>query len=223
MLLDRLVELASSLGDWLYLIIGALAFAEAAIMLGFVIPGETALLAGGVLAAEGVLDIRVMFVVAVLCAIAGDSVGYEVGKVLGPRLESSWIGRRVGAQRWETAQRFLDDHGGKSVFLGRGVALLRALVPGLAGMSGMKYRRFLGWNALGGLVWGGGCVLLGYFFAKSIRRVEQYLSYGGFVLFVLVVFGFIGWHFYKKHREARAELDAMPDPETNAEDAPAGP
>src|SRR6478609_3681354 len=210
MLLDRLVDLASSLGDWLYLIIGALAFAEAAIMLGFVIPGETALLAGGVLAAEGVLDIRVMLVVAVVCAIVGDSVGYEVGKVLGPRLESSWLGQRVGQERWDTAQRFLDTHGGKAVFLGRAVALLRALVPGLAGMSGMKYRRFLGWNALGGVVWGGGCVLLGYFFARSIRRVEQYLSYGGFVLFTFVVLGFVGWHFYKKRRDARAAPEDSP-------------
>jgi membrane protein DedA with SNARE-associated domain len=156
-----------------------------------------------VLSAEGVLDIRIMFVVAVGCAIAGDSVGYEVGKHLGPRLEVSWIGRRVGQRRWDTAQLFLDTHGGKSVFLGRSVALLRALVPGLAGMSGMKYRRFLGWNALGGLVWGGGCVLLGYFFARSIRRVEQYLSYGGFVLFTLVVLGFVGWHFYKRRRDAQ--------------------
>src|SRR6478735_2482924 len=194
MLLDRLVDLASSLGNWLYLILGGLAFAEAGIMLGFVIPGETALLAGGVLAAEGVLDIRIMFTVAVVCAIAGDSVGYEVGKHLGPRLETSWIGRKVGQQRWDTAQKFLDTHGGKSVFLGRSVALLRALVPGLAGMSGMKYRRFLGWNALGGLVWGGGCVLLGYFFAKSIRRVEEYLSYGGLILFALVVVGFVTLH-----------------------------
>lgn len=201
MLLDRLVELASSLGDWLYVILGGLAFAEAAIMLGFVIPGETALLAGGVLAAEGVLDIRIMFTVAVLCAIAGDSVGYEVGKVLGPRLEVSWLGRRVGQARWDTAQRFLDAHGGKSIFMGRSVAMLRALVPGLAGMSGMRYRRFLAWNALGGLVWGGGCVLLGYFFAKSIRRVEAYLSYGGLALFLIVVGGFVGLHFWRKRRD----------------------
>ena len=203
MFLNRLVDLASSVGDWLYLILGGLAFAEAGIMLGFVLPGETALLAGGVLAAEGVLDIRIMFVVAVVCAIAGDSVGFEVGKYFGPRLESSWLGRRVGQQRWDTAQRFLDTHGGKSVFLGRGVALLRALVPGLAGMSGMRYRRFLGWNALGGLVWGGGCVLLGYVFAKSIRRVESYLTYGGIVLFVLVVAGLVTVHYWRKRRQER--------------------
>ncbi len=202
-ILDRLVELASSLGDWLYLILGGLAFAEAAIMLGFILPGETALLAGGVLAAESVLDIKLMFVVAVGCAIAGDSVGYEVGKVLGPRLETSWVGRRVGDRRWEIAQKFLDTHGGKAVFMGRGVALLRALVPGLAGMGGMRYRRFLGWNALGGLLWGGGCVLLGYFFAKSIRRVESYLSYGGITLFVVVVIGFVTAHIIGKRREAR--------------------
>ncbi|CAB4626332.1 unannotated protein [freshwater metagenome] len=203
MILDRLVELASSLGDWLYLILGFLAFAEAAIMLGFVLPGETALLAGGVLAAEGVLDIRIMFVVAVVCAIVGDSVGYEVGKVLGPRLETSWLGRRVGQKRWDTAQAFLDKHGGKAVFMGRSIALLRALVPGLAGMSGMQYRRFLGWNALGGFLWGGGCVLLGYFFAKSIRRVEQYLTYGGLILFVVVVSGFVIAHIIGKRRERR--------------------
>jgi len=205
MLLDRFVSLANTFGDWLYLLLGGLAFAEASIMLGFVLPGETALLAGGLLAAEGVLDIRVMFVVAVVCAIAGDSVGYQVGRTFGPRLETSWLGRKVGQKRWDTAQRFLDTHGGKSVFLGRGVALLRALVPGLAGMSGMKYRRFLAWNALGGLVWGGGCVLLGYFFAKSIRRVESYLTYGGLGVFVFVVGSFIVLHLVRRRIERKAE------------------
>lgn len=183
--------------------VGGLVFGEAAVFLGFVFPGETAVLLAGFLASTGRVSVVALGIVVVVAAIVGDSVGYEVGKHLGPRLEVSWIGRRVGQRRWDTAQLFLDTHGGKSVFLGRSVALLRALVPGLAGMSGMKYRRFLGWNALGGLVWGGGCVLLGYFFARSIRRVEQYLSYGGFVLFTLVVLGFVGWHFYKRRRDAQ--------------------
>ena len=116
------------------------------------------------------IDVATMVIVAVVCAIAGDSVGYRVGQVLGPRLEVSRVGRLVGAKRWAVAQKFLDDHGGKAVFLGRSVALLRALVPGLAGMSRMAYPRFLAWNALGGLLWGGGCVILGFVFAKSRNR-----------------------------------------------------
>jgi len=204
-LLDRLIALADSVGPWLYLILGGLAFAEAAIMLGFVLPGETALLAGGFLAAEGVLDLRLMVIVAVVCAIAGDSVGYRVGQVLGPRLEVSRVGRLVGAKRWAVAQKFLDDHGGKAVFLGRSVALLRALVPGLAGMSRMAYPRFLAWNALGGLLWGGGCVILGFVFAKSLSKVQEYLTYGGLIFFVIAVSGFVIAHVIGKRREASIE------------------
>jgi membrane protein DedA with SNARE-associated domain len=185
--LDFLRGIGESVGGWLYVIAGGLAFAEAAIMVGVVLPGETALLVAGFAAHEGIISLVPMIIVAIVCAIAGDSVGYEVGRAIGPRLQSSRLGRFVGESRWQAGEEFLNRHGGKSVLLGRGTALLRALVPGLAGMARMPYlRTFLPWNAVGGILWGSACVLLGYIFAASLHQVAQYLAWGPLPVVILV-------------------------------------
>ena len=172
---------------YLFALLLFLVFAEAAFFLGFVIPGETALVLGGALSATGVFPLALFLPAAVLVAIIGDSVGYEVGRHFGPRIKASRLGLRVGTQRWDTAQAFFDAHGGKAVFLGRGAALLRALVPSLSGMNGLPYRVFLPWNALGGLVWGGGVVILGYVFAHSLERLETGLKYWSLGVIALIV------------------------------------
>lgn len=193
--------LARSTGWWLYVVLGGFAFGEAAIFLGVVLPGETALLLGGYLAAQGKLSLPVMLVVAVGCAIAGDSVGYEVGRLLGPRLRTSRVGRRIGERRWDRAEAFLHRHGGKAVFLGRAIALLRALVPTLAGAARMPYLTFLPWNAAGGTLWGGGCVLLGYGFARSLSTVERYLQVSGGVVVAVILVIAVVIHFVRRRRE----------------------
>lgn len=201
---EFLTGLAGASGWWLYPVLGGLAFGEAAFFLGVVLPGETALLTGGYLAAHGRLSLPVMLIVAVACAIAGDSVGFEIGRLLGPRLRGSWLGAKVGPDRWDKAEGFLGRHGGKSVFMGRSVALLRALVPTLAGAGGMPYRTFLPWNAAGGLVWGGGCVLLGYAFARSLSTLERYLQVSGAVVLALVVGAAVIVHLLRRRRAARS-------------------
>src|ERR1700749_3390328 len=92
--------IGESVGTWLYLIAGGLEFSEAALLVGFVLPGEVALLVGGYFCRYGPLDLWLMFVVAVAGAIAGDSVGFELGKRFGPPLRRSRIGRRIGERRW---------------------------------------------------------------------------------------------------------------------------
>ncbi|MEP6696623.1 MAG: DedA family protein [Pseudonocardiales bacterium] len=193
--------LANSHGWWLYVVLGALAFGEAAVFLGVVLPGETALLLGGYLAAHGTLSLPVMLSVAVGCAVAGDSVGYEVGRLLGPRLRTSWLGRRIGEHRWDRAEGFLQRHGGKAVFFGRSIALLRALVPTLAGAARMPYLSFLPWNAAGGTLWGGGCVLLGYAFARSLSTVERYLRVSGGLVVAVIVAVWVIVHVLRQRRE----------------------
>lgn len=192
--------LAQSTGWWLYVVLGGLAFGEAAIFLGVVLPGETALLIGGYLCYRGTLSLPIMLLVAVSCAIAGDSVGYEVGRRLGPRLRRSRLGRRIGDQRWDRAEAFLQRHGGKAVFLGRSIALLRALVPTLAGASRMRYRTFLPWNAAGGIVWGGGCVLLGYLFGQSLDTLERYLRISSGIGLTVVVLAAVAVHLVRRRR-----------------------
>ena len=161
-----------------YLLVGLLAFGESAALVGFVLPGETALLFGGLLAAQGKVSLPAMMGLGICAAVAGDSVGYQLGHALGPGLQTSRLGRRLGEQQWTRAQALLLRAGGRAVLLARFVSVVRALMPALAGMARMPYRTFLVWNAAGGLLWGGGFVLLGYLAGGSITTVERYLRLG---------------------------------------------
>ena len=206
-------SVGNAVGAWLYVIAGALCFAEAAILLGMVVPGETALLVGGVFCAHHKLNLALMIVVAVVCAIAGDSVGFEFGKKFGPALRRSRLGNWVGERRWLLVDGFLHQHGGKAVFFGRLTALFRALIPSMAGMGGMKYRTFIVWNVIGGLIWAPGCVLLGYAFSKSLDVVGKTLTYAPLVILALVIVAAVLIHLRRRRREsdeaeAFAEADA---------------
>lgn len=172
-----------------YAIVGLLAFLEAAVFVGLVLPGETALVLGGVLASQARLNLPVLLAVAVAAAIAGDSVGYEVGRRGGPALKASRLGRMVGDERWSRGEAFLERRGGPAVMLGRWVGLLRALVPAIAGMAGMPYRRFLAYNAAGGTVWAVVVVLLGYAAGSSFRHVQAYLGRASMLLLAVLVAG----------------------------------
>jgi membrane-associated protein len=156
-------------GTTAYVLVGALIFAEAALMVGFFIPGETAAVIGGVLAGLHQVDLEVMMAVVVVCAIAGDSVGFEVGKRSG-----SWLLERrplKGSVGVAQSLSLLEHYGGPAVFLGRFVAFARAVIPALAGMSGLRYRTFLVYNAAGGLIWGVGYTLLGFVVGVSFEHI----------------------------------------------------
>lgn len=188
----------------LFLLLILLAFAEAAAFVGFVLPGETSLLIGGVLAHHRVWPLWLFLLCAIVGAIAGDSVGYEVGKHFGPRIEVSRMGRLVGPKRWHLAQRIFDKYHGGAIFFGRAQALLRALVPALAGMNKVPYRTFLKWNAAGGIIFSTIVVLLGYEFSDKLAKVEHALKYWaiGFLTIVVIVFIYI-----KRKVEAMIEAE----------------
>jgi len=203
-ILQFLQRLGEQVGGWLYLIAGFLTFAEAALMVGVVFPGETALLVAGFAVHQGYIGLWPMLGVAVAAAVLGDSVGYEVGRTLGPRLLRSRLGRRIGPHRWETAESFLHRHGGKAVLLGRFTAVLRALTPGIAGMTAMPYlRTFLPWNVAGGIVWGAGCVLLGYGFSASLATIGSYLTWAPLLLIGLIAAGYLALHLRRRIRRTQ--------------------
>src|SRR6266511_4048470 len=103
-------------------------------------PRETAMLLGGFLAFQGRVNLAVMMAAGAAGAVVGDSIGYEIGRRFGEPLKHSRLGRRVGQDRWARGEAYLRAKGGRAVFLGRFVGVLRALVPALAGMSRMPYR-----------------------------------------------------------------------------------
>jgi len=170
----QLVSAVLSTPGWaMYLIVGLLAFGESAAFVGLVLPGETALLLGGVAAATGRVSLPAVIAVAILAAVTGDSVGYEIGRLGGTAIRNSRAGRFVGDQRWDRAQTFVGRRGGWAVLVGRWIGLMRALAPALAGMTRMPYRRFLLFNAAGGALWATAVVLGGYLAGASWQRVSS--------------------------------------------------
>jgi membrane-associated protein len=185
-------------------VVGLLVFAEDAIFVGFVLPGETAAVLGGVIASRGHVSLPLVLLVVVGAAILGDSVGYEIGRHFGPRILQVGLLRKH-ALKIDNARAMIRRRGPAAVFLGRFIAFFRAMMPALAGISRMPYPVFLVFNALGGLVWGVGFVLLGYLAGNSYAQVEKTAGrWIAVVVAVLVVIGIIVWR-VRKHRRYASE------------------
>lgn len=185
---------------WLiYAVTFAVVFLEDAIFIGFVFPGETVAILGGVSASLGHTEVGWMACGVIAAAIVGDSVGYEVGRTLGPRLLSH---RHVVRhdQRVGKASDILRRRGGAAIFLGRWTAFFRALMPALAGASGMHYAMFLRWNAIGGIAWGITVVMAGQVAGLSYQRVAHWLGTGTAV--AVVAIGVIGLAVWQVRRRA---------------------
>ncbi len=188
-----------------YLLVFLLPFVECSLFVGFLFPGETALVLAGVLASGAVpgtgrVDVVALCVLATLGAVLGDSVGWLVGRRYGPAVQRSRLGRVVGDARWRTAEAFLRRRGGPAVFLGRFTALLRALLPSAAGMARLPFRTFLVWNALGGLVWANACVLGGTAAGASYHQLERWLGRGALALTAVVGVALVAVHLVRRRR-----------------------
>ncbi len=199
-IIESLVNQVLGAPPWLvYLIVALVVFAEDALFVGFVIPGETLAIIGGVTASLGHTSLAWVLVVVILAAVIGDSVGYEIGRLFGPRVMGLKILERR-RERLDSAQEFLRRRGGSAVFLGRWTAFFRAVMPALAGLSGMRYRVFLPWNAIGGIAWGATAVTAGYLAGESYHRVEKWLGRGAAAIVgLIVVVAIVVWA-VRRHR-----------------------
>ena len=201
--MNGLTGVLAALPAWLLLLaVFALPALEASTLLGVVVPGETAVLLGGVFAHQGSLQLPAVMVAAVLGAVAGDAVGYAVGARLGPKL-----GRRTSDRRAEQMQRareFVRRHGAPAVLLGRWVPVLRALVPIMAGGSGLPYRRFALYNLAGGAVWGAAVAGLGYLAAAAYGRATQLLGLTGAAVVLVLVLTAVGVVLVRRRRRLRS-------------------
>lgn len=195
-------SLGNAIEPWGYVILFVLALLEASAFVGLVVPGEAALLLAGFLAREGRVSLWWCVVAATLGAILGDSLGYEIGRRFGPRLRSSWFGRKVGDERWERAHDLVHRLGGSAIFVARWIGVLRALVPAIAGDARMPYGRFLFWNALSALLSVPALVIGGYLAGSSYHVLEQRMGQVGWVLFAVVVIGVSAVHAFRhRHRD----------------------
>jgi undecaprenyl-diphosphatase len=164
-----------------------LALLETAAFAGLAVPGETAVVLGGVVAFQGRIPVAAMCAAAALGAVLGDSVGFYFGRRLGTKVLDGRIGKLLGRDRVLGTMTRIKAGGIKAVVLGRFVGVLRAVMPFAAGASGMSYARFLVASVLGGTAWGVGFTLLGYVAGNSWRKVEHYVGRASTVLAVVVV------------------------------------
>ena len=160
---------------------------EASAFVGFVFPGEITVILGGVAASQGLVPLWAVIVAAVSGAIIGDSIGYLIGRRWGTHLLYGTVGRLpvIRGQldkHLGSAEAYVRRRKGRAVLFGRFTAALRVLVPGLAGMSKVRYPSFLAYNVAGGVLWGSGFVILGYVAGASYARVEQVASRAGLVV-----------------------------------------
>ena len=195
-------HLMSALGGWravaLVFLLPAL---EASAFVGFVFPGETAVVLGGVIASQHKVGLGWVIAAAIAGAIVGDSVGYAIGRRWGDAMVHGTVGRFVKHRHIARARDYVARRGGSAVFFGRWVAALRVLVPGTAGMAGMSYPTFVFYNATGGTIWAVGFVMLGYLAGASwehILRVADRVGLG--VVLTLVAIGIVAWVVVRRRR-----------------------
>ena len=199
-----LTDLSDTLGPWTYALVAALAFLETGAFVGLVAPGETAIVLGGVVAAEGDVNLGAMLVIAWAAAAAGDLTSFVLGKRLGRRFLIA-RGPRLGvtAARLERVEQFFDRHGPKAILAGRFVGIVRAVAPFLAGASGMRLRAFLPWSLLGTGVWATAFTLIGYAFHESFSAAADALTHGALALAVAAA-ALLALREHRRARRARA-------------------
>jgi membrane-associated protein len=197
-----LTDLSDTLGTWTYALVAGLAFLETGAFVGLIAPGETAIVLGGVVAAQGEVSLALILPLAWLAAALGDLASFSLGKRLGRRFLLA-RGPRLGvtAGRLERVEGFFERHGPKAILVGRFIGIVRAVAPFLAGASGMRLRVFLPWSLLGTAVWAMTFTLVGYAFSHSFGAAADALTHGTLALAVLAAAA-LAWHQHRMRPSA---------------------
>jgi len=187
--LDALLkDVGSTLGAWTYVLVGVLCFLESGAFVGLLVPGETAIVVGGFVAGQGKIDVILLIAIAWLAAVAGDLTSFALGRRLGREfLVEHGPKVQITEERIAHVDRFYARHGGKAVFLGRWVGLVRAVSPFLAGSSGMPLRRFLPYDVLAAGAMVTAFALLGFVFWHSLDQVLAIAKRGAAALAATIV------------------------------------
>ncbi|MFH8775575.1 DedA family protein [Streptomyces sp. NPDC017958] len=187
-------------------------FAESGLLIGFFLPGDSLLFTCGLLITSSQLDFPLWGAIALIClaAVLGDQAGYMFGKKVGPSLFNRPDSRLFKQENVTKAHEFFEKYGPKSLVLARFVPIVRTFTPIIAGVSGMKYRSFLTFNVIGGVLWGAGVTLLGSWlgnidFVK--KNIEAIL-----ILIVLVSVIPIAIEFLRARGKAKKAPQETPQP-----------
>lgn len=187
--LERLIEWGG------YTVLVVIVFAECSLFVGFVLPGDSLLIAAGVVAQRGHLDLKVLIPLLIIAAITGDATGYAIGRRAGPLLFSREDAHFFKRRYVQQARAFFDRHGGKAITLSRFMAIIRSFVPSVAGAAGMPYAKFTAYNVAGGFLWVISMTLTGYYIGEAAAKFEYAL------IPVVIALSFIPlFHFIREQR-----------------------
>ena len=158
-----------------YLGVTFIIFAESGLLVGFFLPGDSLLFTAGFLASQGFFNIVTLTTLTFIAAVAGDSVGYAIGRKVGPKVFVDSNSKFFNPQHVARSRAFFVRHGGKTIILARFIPIVRTFAPVLAGVGQMNYRSFLAYNLIGGLLWGIGVTWLGYYLGNVVPNIDKYL------------------------------------------------
>ncbi len=184
-------------GVLIYPFIFLFIFIETGLVVTPLIPGDSLLFISGTLAAKNLIDGYLVFVLAALAAVIGDSVNYGIGNFLGKKAYNwKWIKKEY----LERTQEFYNKHGKKTIILARFVPIIRTIAPFVAGVGKMKYREFFSFNVIGGILWTAIFISAGFFFG-NIPFIQEHLS---IVVFLIIAVSLIPVLIeYLKHRKKK--------------------
>ncbi|THG28749.1 DedA family protein [Naasia lichenicola] len=208
-ILDWLLQTVQSVDPILRTLLAGFAmFCETSILLGVIVPGDTTVIVAST-AVNGMIEFWLLVLAVIVGSLSGESVGFALGRLVGPRLRDSRLGRRLGGGHWERAQRYLTRRGGPAVFISRFLPVFHSLIPLTVGMSSMRYSRFMRWTVPACIVWAVAYVTIGSVAAVSYRELASQLQYGaivfvGIIAVGLVIVAVIRWLL---HRAERRHMD----------------
>ena len=196
----HLNEIITNYGVWTYGILFLVIFLETGFVVTPFLPGDSLLFAAGTFAALGALNPLYLFFLLAVAAIIGDTINYAIGAYIGPRAFSGEI-KFLKQEHLERTQEFYEKHGGKTIILARFVPIIRTFAPFVAGVGTMKYRKFVSYNVIGGIIWVAIFISLGYFFG-NIPFVKKNFE---LVIFAIIAISFIPpiMEYFKARREAK--------------------
>ncbi len=184
--------------------IAAIIFAESGMLVGFFLPGDTLLLSAGVLASQGQFDVRMTIFVVILATILGDNTGYQLGRVMGPRLFRKQDGILFRQEYVSRAEKFYEKYGAKTMLVSHYIPIVRSFAPLVAGVGKMPRGKFFLFNAIGDITWAVLIILLGYAFGRKIPNLDHYITP---VILAVVVISIspVLWHLFGE-KEGRERL-----------------
>ena len=200
----ELFDLESFTGLALYIVVWAIVFTESGLLIGFFLPGDTLLVAAGILAKQGHANIWILIAGIVVAAIVGDNVGYSIGRRAGRPLLAKRDGRVLNQKNLRRATAFYERFGSLTIVVARVVPMVRTFAPLIAGCTEMRYRTFLLWNIVGGILWGVGVTGAGYLLGQAAEQFDKYaLGAAAFMTVASILLAV--WHYIRAGKELARE------------------